>query len=63
MIIYTHVYSQVTVGHTRPLVTMEGAFLNMLGVMAIMTVETTVMKMDVCDGRWEETVFYFFARL
>ena len=39
---------------TSSLVTMEAAFLIIVGVMAIMTVEITVMKMDVSDGEWEE---------
>ena len=34
-IIYIQLISQITVGHTSSLVTMEGAFLIMLGVMAI----------------------------
>ena len=34
----------------------EGAFMNMIGVTAMMTVEITVMKMDaVRDVRLEET--------
>ena len=36
-------------------VTMEGALMIMICVMAIMTVEITVTKMDVSDDRWEET--------
>ena len=59
--IYIHrTHSQViTVHHTSSLATMEGAFMIIIGVMAIaMTVEITVMKKDaVCDTRWEE-VFY-----
>ena len=31
---------------------MEGAFLLIIGAMAILIVEITVMKMDVSDGRW-----------
>ena len=43
---------------TPSFVTMEGAFLIMISVMAIMTVEITVMKMDVSGDRWEKlTVF------
>ena len=42
-------------------VTMEGALIMMVGVMAMMTVEITVMKKDVCDGRWGET--HCFAHL
>ena len=44
---------------------MEDAFLIPVGVMAIMTVEITVTKMDVSDGRWEETrsLFYFLQGL
>ena len=34
---------------------MEDAFLIPAGVMAMMTVEITVTKMNVSDGRWEET--------
>ena len=34
--------------------TIEDAFLILVGVMAIMTVEITVMKMDVSDGRFED---------
>ena len=45
----------ITVHHTSLLVPMEGAFLILIGVMALMTVEITVMKMDVSNGRWEET--------
>ena len=44
---------QVTVQHTSSLVPMEGALLIMIGVMSIITVEITVTKMDVSDGRWE----------
>ena len=47
----------ITVRMTSSLVAMEGAFLIMIGVMAIMTVEITVMKMDVSNGRWEEILF------
>ena len=36
-------------------VTMESAFILISGVMAMMTVEITVMKKDVGDGRWGET--------
>ena len=36
-------------------VTMEPAFLCVVCVMAMMTVEITVMKMDVSDGKW---IFY-----
>ena len=59
IILYIQLISQVlTIVHrTNSLVTMEGAFLMILGVMAIVTVEITVMKMDVSDGRWEETHF------
>ena len=40
----------ITVDHTGSLVTMEGAFLIIVGVMAITTVEITVTKRDVvCD--------------
>ena len=40
----------ITVDYTGSLVTMEGAFLIIVGVMAIMTVEITVTKRDVvCD--------------
>ena len=39
---------------TNSLVTMEGAFMITLGVMAILTVEMLVTKMDVSDGRWKE---------
>ena len=45
----------ITVHHASSLVAMEGAFLILIGVMAIMTVEITVMKMDVSNGRYEET--------
>ena len=37
--------------HTSSFATMEGVFLIILGVMAIVTVEIIVMKMDVSDGR------------
>ena len=48
---YIQLISQVTtVHHTRPLVTMEGAYLILIGVTAIMTVEITVTKMGVSDG-------------
>ena len=40
------------------LVTMEGAFQIIVGVMAIMTVEITVTKMDVSDGK-RYSVQYF----
>ena len=43
--------SQVIAVHVK----MESAFIMMVGVMAMMTVEITVMKKDVGDGRWEET--------
>ena len=44
--------------HTSSLVTIEDAFLVLVSVMALMTVEITVMKMNVSDGKWEEiTVF------
>ena len=42
--------------HTSLLVTMEGAFLIIIGVMAIMTVEITVMNMDVSYRRGDETL-------
>ena len=46
----------ITVHHTSLHVTIEGALLIIIGVMAIMIVEITVTKMDaVCDVRWEET--------
>ena len=45
----------INVHPTLSLVTMEGVFLIIVGVMAITTVEITVTKMDVSDGRWEET--------
>ena len=51
---YIQLISQVITVH-RLLVTMEGAFLILVGVMAIMTVEITVMKMNVSNGRCEET--------
>ena len=41
---------------------MEGAFLNIIGVTATMIVEITVMKMDVCDGRWEDTQYFTFCK-
>ena len=45
------------------LVTMESAFLNIICVTTLMTVEITVMKMDVvpvCYVRWEETCFVYY---
>ena len=60
--IYIHrTHSQViTAHHTSSLAIMEGAFMIIIGVMAIpMTVEITVMKKDVvCDTRWEETLCF-----
>ena len=48
---YIELISQViTVYPTSSLVTMEGAFLMIISVMAQMTVEITVTKMDVSDG-------------
>ena len=43
--------------HIHYLVTMESAFLSMKGVMATMTVEITVTKLDVSEGKWEKTLF------
>ena len=53
----------ITVHHTSSLATMEGAFMKIIGVMAMtMTVEITVMKKDVvCDARWGETVFLYMC--
>ena len=49
----------ITVHRTSLLVTMESAFMMIIGVMTIMTVEITVMKMDVSDVRWDELYVYF----
>ena len=48
----------MNVKRTCSLVTMEGALMGMIGVMAIMTVEITVMKIDVSGERRG----IFFAR-
>ena len=50
--------SQVmSVHRTSLFVTMECAFMMIIGVMTIMTVEITVMKMDVSEVIWEEMYF------
>ena len=54
--------SQISVT-THLFVTMEGALLIMICVMAIMTVEITATKMDVSDDRWEETHCIFIKPL
>ena len=41
---------------------MEGAFLTIVGVMAIITVEITVMNIDVSDGKkinWASRSYYY----
>ena len=55
MLMSIYISQAMSVQRTSSFVTMEGAFLIMIGVMAIMTVEIAVMKKDaVCDVRWEE---------
>ena len=58
--LYAHSQLTVHCHITRSFVTMEGAFPFIASVMAKMTVEITVMKMDVSDGRWEEIIHVFY---
>ena len=55
MFIYMHIQliQVLDVERTCTLVTMEGALVSLIGVIAIMTVEITVMKIDVSGGRRE----------
>ena len=47
----------ITVHLTSSPVIKEGVFMILKGAMTMMTVEITVMKMDVSHGRWEATNF------
>ena len=53
MFIYMHIQliQVMDVEGTCTLVTMEGALVSLIGVIAIMTVEITVTKIDVSGGR------------